>query len=1115
MGKLADKMADRLGDHPAGNHLRGKRWGEILGSAFLALGVLALVGVWAAATAGYEAISRFSPNYNLTDTDHWFSKFIPGRTGDLCQPAYINTGQSFRTTNGVFLWEMGKQFNVTMSEIGNNSTMVNFNGTGQQYADNKLEHCDLSGLSIDMDLFQAEVTVKLYATCIDPEWPALLLSRNTYSVDQSRLLDNSLWFTNDLVIKSEYKERMDLQAALNDLAADLWNRQRALFNNAQMPIIRGIRAVNENNCGFATDDRKGCFEAPLRVSNDSVGFYLFQNLTTATTMYDPQVWAIPTNNFIQSLFAAARYDFASNMTNNIFVNSTARQAVIFANEGPEANLTLGAVDSLTGAKSFLEGGDFDPPKISRVRTSYLCTVSKMKPAADFAISVLGLAFALFGVVFGIVMMIISKVTGRQLGTNPVVAAAAPGAALAQVATNMSRSSDDLRDDPEAQNEKNRGPDGGGPSNSHAHKISDGSGGTAVQQYDVTPAPSYHYGSKAAQYAPLKNNQSFDHLSDGTPSPSTTKYGFNSFGSLNKLSEQSQVPGSSSAGGASTDKVSASGLAAGGGLLGLAGGFLGSKLGSVTPKELSTTNLQGLAGGAGGSGATDAAGAASGSGFGGLGGFANKIPGGQQLTGMANNIPGAQNLQGIAGNIPGGSNLQGMAGNIPGASNLQGMAGNIPGASNLQDMVAGVPGASGVGGMASNIPGVPQVSNLAANVPGAANLQGMAGNIPGAATLQNVPGAPNLTAAGLQNAVTAEPSVTQFGNMQNLAAAPSSAMPGLSNAGTAAAAGLAAAGAGALAAGAYGKSKERANSGDSALYMNTSAVRDLPEAEGAAGVFRTQSNSSLKRANRPTSIDLSGTQPAIRATKGLPTSPGAPVRGIATSPGRPARAIPTSPGPPQMRPLGEALAFVPSGAAASVPKAAPAESSFPTAAAAAGLGAGALAAGAGYAANQASKAGESVPVARDFVVGAPTALPAGGPAGSQIPAVPQVPTQAPADPGVDGLAADVQGANMPNIPTAAQNLASTGQGYIQPTVAAATGAAADAGDATLLDHTPRSPAVAGPPSSITPHAPAVAGAPSLATPGVPTTPGPPASPSPARQGTPMSPTSAGPPAGWHK
>jgi hypothetical protein len=40
-----------------------------------------------AATAGYEATSRFSPNYNLTDNDHWFSKFIPGRTGNLCQPA--------------------------------------------------------------------------------------------------------------------------------------------------------------------------------------------------------------------------------------------------------------------------------------------------------------------------------------------------------------------------------------------------------------------------------------------------------------------------------------------------------------------------------------------------------------------------------------------------------------------------------------------------------------------------------------------------------------------------------------------------------------------------------------------------------------------------------------------------------------------------------------------------------------------------------------------------------------------------------------------------------------------------------------------------------------------
>ncbi|BEJ14286.1 hypothetical protein CspHIS471_0400530 [Cutaneotrichosporon sp. HIS471] len=1122
MGKFADKMADRLGDHPAGNHLRGKRWGEIFGSALLALGVLSLVGVWAAATAGYEGSSRFSPNYNLTDNDHWFSKFIPGRTGNLCQPAYINTGQQFRTTNGVFLWEMGKQFNVTMSEIGNNSTMVNFNGTGQQYADNKLEHCDLSGLSVDMDLFQAQVSVKLYATCIDPEWPALLLSRNTYSVDQSRLLDNSLWFTNDLVMKSEYKERNDLQASLNDLAADLWNRQRALFQNAQMPIIRGIRIINENNCGFATDDRKGCFEAPLRVSNDSVGFYLFQNLTSATTMYDPQAWSITTNNFVQSLFAAARYDFASNMTNNIFVNSTARQAVITATEDPIANLTLGSLDQLSGAQSFLGGGDFDPPKISRVRTSYLCIVSKMKPPADFAISVLGLAFALFGVVFGAVMLIVSKLTGKDLGSNPVVAAAAPGVALAQVATNLSRpSGENHPDDPEAQNEKNPSADGMASSNSHAHKVSDGSGGTAVPQYDsrnVTPAPSYNYGAKSAQYTPLKNNQSFDQLSDGTPSPSTTKYGFNSFASLNKLSEQPQMPGSSSAGGASSaDKGSSSGLAglagaAGGGLLGLAGGFLGSKFGSVTPKNLSGTNLQGMAGGAGGAGAADAAGAAAGGGFGGLGGFVGKIPG--------------------------GANLQSMAGNIPGAANLQGMAANIPGASNLQGMAAGVPGASGLGGMASNVPGMPQVSNLAANVPGAANLQGMTGNIPGAASLQNIPGAPNLTGAGLQNAVAAEPSMAQFGNMQNLAAAPSSAVSGLSNAGTAAAAGLTAAGAGALAAGAYGMSKDRPISGDSALYMNKSTIREVPETDGAAQVpagaamaagaqvFRTQSNSSLKRANRPTSIDLSGTQPAVRSTKAVPTSPGPPIRGIPTSPGRPARAIPTSPGPPQIRPLGEALASagpLPSAASApSIPKAAPTESSFPTTAAA-GVGAGVLAAGAGYAALHGSAPAqpnldESVTKARDFAADAQAAVPAAS----------QVPTHVPAGLGIDGLAANAQshvdgavsavdgqiaGANIP----AAQNLASTGQSYIQPAVAAATGAVAGAGGAAILDHTPRSPTVAGPPSFITPGTRAVAGPPTVATPGTRTAAGPPASPSPAgaRDTTPMSPTSAGPPAGWQK
>lgn len=57
----------------------------------------------------------------------------------------INTGSQFYTNNGVFLWEMGKSFNVSASKVGNNDPKVNFNGTMTQYSDNKLDHCDVSG----------------------------------------------------------------------------------------------------------------------------------------------------------------------------------------------------------------------------------------------------------------------------------------------------------------------------------------------------------------------------------------------------------------------------------------------------------------------------------------------------------------------------------------------------------------------------------------------------------------------------------------------------------------------------------------------------------------------------------------------------------------------------------------------------------------------------------------------------------------------------------------------------------------------------------------------------------------------------------------------------------
>lgn len=146
MAKFTDKIADKLGDHPVSHHLRGRKWGEMLTSLLFSLVVLALIGVWAAATAGYETASKMSPDWNMTDNDHWFAKFTPPRAPPLCQPAFINTGSEFYTTNGIFLWQMGKGFNVSAEKaFGNNDTTVNFNSTLQEYSDYTLSHCDVSG----------------------------------------------------------------------------------------------------------------------------------------------------------------------------------------------------------------------------------------------------------------------------------------------------------------------------------------------------------------------------------------------------------------------------------------------------------------------------------------------------------------------------------------------------------------------------------------------------------------------------------------------------------------------------------------------------------------------------------------------------------------------------------------------------------------------------------------------------------------------------------------------------------------------------------------------------------------------------------------------------------
>jgi hypothetical protein len=472
--------------------LKGKQITEVAVSGLLALIILALVALWSAATAGYETTQIFSPNWNLTDNDHWYSKFIPGPKGPLCQPAFINTGSTFRTTNGVFLWEMGKGFNVSSIPVNqNNATQVNFNATTLgQYSDSTLDHCDVSGVSIDMDLMRATVSVQIYVTCVDPKWPALLHTTEVFSMDQSALQDDSLWF-NQIIIPDPAMN-VSIPDSMNGLASDLWSRMKSVYlrSGNLLPTIRGLRMTNANNCALVTgmDNKTICYDAPLKLANNTGGFFLYPNLTIAKAETDEVDWNVTTNNFVNAIFAAARYDFGANMTTNLFVNDTARTQLISRSDAAQLDNSTYLMNTLDGAATFLDSPVIPDAKIARIKASYLCSIMKMKQIPAFVIAVIGFALAIFGVVFAAAVAIIKKATGRDLG----VSVPGPIAALSPITSVTSR-----RDDT------------GGDKGRHQRS-------TSSADYDSqngTPAPSYHLNARGAMYQPLN-----DAAKSGTATP---------------------------------------------------------------------------------------------------------------------------------------------------------------------------------------------------------------------------------------------------------------------------------------------------------------------------------------------------------------------------------------------------------------------------------------------------------------------------------------------------------------------------------------------------------------------------------------------------------------------
>lgn len=690
-----------------------------------------------------------------------------------------------------------------------------------------------------------------------------------------------MWFNEYLVANNS--NGSSISSSLNDLAEDLWNRQRAVYlrGSEVLPTIRGLRLLSDRNCAMETENKTACYESAVTYNNESVGFFMTPNLTITTVTNDTVDWNITTNNFIQALFAAARYDFGINMTNNLFSNGQARSSVIQTVDNVDNSTTL--MNSLTGAMAFLDAPVYPQSTVSRIQTSYLCVVMKMKPPATFVMSVLGFTLAIFGAAFAVAVAAVKFLTGKHFGV-PVV-----DRTIHAVTSRLSSST------------HRRGASGGSAV---------GNKGASSDEYsrsaaDSTPAPSTYIGGHTKEgsgsemlYSTPLNDKSRALGGSDTASSMTLKDRFSSFGSLSKFTDRgaSSAANSPATGLASlpfADKFSGfipSGAAAGLVAGGAAGGLTAAAAGHF----------------AGGSGDEEKA-LAAGAGTGGLAANMTSEPWGfakgMMPASMQNMVPA--NIQGM---VP--ANLQGMVpANIQGMvpANMQNMAANVQGMvpANVQGMVpAGV-----AGGLAGAVPAnvrnmVPtQASDVFASAQSATAAGGVADLSDRAAAISGLPAqAQNMASNG-------------WGSVGTTAA-------GVAAAGAAGVAGFAAASH-------FGKDQPQTTPAPVASPVanamtqlpvhpataQTAAVETAPSNQlGAAQNLdpmldrKASTGSGLsRRVSPPPPISIPAAQTAATtevaangttfATPASPTASGPPV----FSPKQPTRAAATSAGPPLLSP----------------------------------------------------------------------------------------------------------------------------------------------------------------------------------------------------------------------
>ncbi|KAJ7880015.1 hypothetical protein B0H14DRAFT_2341176, partial [Mycena olivaceomarginata] len=295
--------------------------GAIVGLAFLV--------TLNAALAGYETVTAFDSDFNVTQT-HWFDRFTPSlvrKSGTLCDPRLLALGETFNTNYTLF------QYLIASIDVPNTGD------SGLSYKGWTLDNCDITSLYVNAD----NCTVNMDLTAIVSCWAdgTQVLQGNNYE-SESTLSGkyNSLLGAQKAVKKSQagtFNATIDARgaalSAVSSLAADDFATRVLVldaFTNGSFPSIISFQADFPWCPASLGRDAPCALQVPplnissmflYKSSRDLQQYFASQPVSDSNKPLVTNDTLGIISNIVQSAYAAVCLDLGNPSPNNFLLNT--------------------------------------------------------------------------------------------------------------------------------------------------------------------------------------------------------------------------------------------------------------------------------------------------------------------------------------------------------------------------------------------------------------------------------------------------------------------------------------------------------------------------------------------------------------------------------------------------------------------------------------------------------------------------------------------------------------------------------------------------------------------------------------------------------------------------